>query len=431
MNSSKTNPVVTDQLCASAIWRERAWRLAPTATSRRAVTLGILFVLLVAAVQPARAQYNVLYSFTGPDGANPSAGVVRDAVGNLYGITHNGGANGYGAVFELTASGTEKVLYSFTNGTDGALPSTGLMRLDTFLFGTIQSSPNDPFGSFYKVFPVTGKFKVMYSFTGPPDGASPVAAVVRDAGANNVWGTTSAGGVNGFGTIFHLPYPLTSETVIYNFAGGPDGAYPEALLWTTSGYLYGTTNRGGTTECGGGGCGTVFKLDYNLLTKTLLHTFTGTPDGDGAWPVAAMVQPWKGNFYGTTLNGGVSGGSCTDPNGCGTVFEVTPDGTYNVIYRFTGGTDGIGPVALAVGSNANLFGTTNSGGLYGYGTIFELKHSRKGWTERILYNFTGGADGANPGAGLLYKKLHVYGTTYYGGNPNCSGGCGVVFELTP
>ena len=429
MNSPKTNPVVKDPWRASAFWCERVLKIVATVTSRRAVTLAFFFVLLVAAVQPMQAQYSVLYSFTGPDGANPHAGVVRDVIGNLYGTTYNGGANGYGTVFELMPNGTEKVLYSFTNGTDGAWPSTGLIRLDTFLFGTIQSSPNDPFGSFYKVFPATGKFKVMYTFAGAPDGAWPVAAVVRDAGANNVWGTTSAGGVYGYGTIFHLPYPLTSETVIYNFTGGTDGAYPEALLWTASGNLYGTTNRGGTTGCGGAGCGTVFKLDYNLLNETVLHTFTGVPDG--AWPVAAMVQPWRGNFYGTTLNGGVAGGSCSDPNGCGTVFEITPDGTYNVIYRFAGGTDGVWPVALAVGGNANLFGTTYSGGLYGYGTIFELKHSRKGWTEKILYSFTGGADGANPGAGLLYKKRHLYGTTYYGGNPNCSGGCGVVFELTP
>ncbi|MGB9074098.1 MAG: choice-of-anchor tandem repeat GloVer-containing protein [Terriglobales bacterium] len=429
MNSPKANPVVKDPWRASAFWRERVLRIAATVTSRRAVTLAFFFALLVAAGTPMQAQYSVLYSFTGPDGANPHAGVVRDLIGNLYGTTYNGGANGYGTVFALTPSGTEKVLYSFTNGTDGAWPSTGLIRLDTFLFGTIQSSPNDPFGSFYKVFPTTGKFKLMYTFAGGTDGAWPVAAVVRDAGANNVYGTTSAGGVYGYGTIFHLPYPLTSENVLYNFTGGTDGAYPEALFWTASGYLYGTTNRGGTTGCGGAGCGTVFKLDYNLLNETVLHTFTGAPDG--AWPVAAMVQPWRGNFYGTTLNGGVAGGSCSDPNGCGTVFEVAADGTYNVIYRFTGGTDGVWPVGLVVGSNGNLFGTTYSGGLYGYGTIFELKHSRKGWTEKVLYSFTGGADGANPDAGLLYKKHHFYGTTYYGGNPNCSGGCGVVFELTP
>jgi uncharacterized repeat protein (TIGR03803 family) len=123
MNSPKTNPVVKDQWRASAFWCERVLKIAATVISRRAATLAFFIALLVAAVQPLQAQYSVLYSFTGPDGANPHAGVVRDAIGNLYGTTYNGGANGYGTVFELMPNGTEKVLYSFTNGTElGLLP---------------------------------------------------------------------------------------------------------------------------------------------------------------------------------------------------------------------------------------------------------------------------------------------------------------------
>jgi uncharacterized repeat protein (TIGR03803 family) len=321
--------------------------------------------------------------------------VIRDASGNLYGTTVYGGSGtqcdtGCGVVFKVDRSGKETVLYSFSGGTDGS----------------------EPYGG-----------------------------VIEDA-SGNLYGTTFEGGAHKKGTVFKLD-TNGKETVLHSFKGGrKDGSYPMAgLIQDTSGNLYGTTAYGGSgTPCGGeggGGGGTVFKLT-STGEETVLHGFGGKKDG--SCPAAGVIQDAQGNLYGTTSSGYYY---------VGTVFRLTPSkkGSWKetVLYGFTGGSDGSEPYGGVVrDTQGNLYGTTLRGGTgvcetggqnVGCGTVFEVD---TGGSETVLYNFTGGSDGAWPSAGLLQGgNESFYGTTLNGGDlSDCQSGgppygCGVVFELAP
>lgn len=416
------------------------------------IPLAAVLGLLIAAPQLGLTQtfsYSVLYSFTGsPDGANPYFGsLVRDAKGSLYGTTLNGGAADYGTVFEVNATGKETMLYSFNGSPDGAYPYGGLVRdgkgnlYGTTAGGGIEDNTCRIFGldGCGTVFEVNkkGVETTLYSFVGPPDdGAIPYAGLVRDS-TGNLYGTTDYGGGLNKGTVFELAPSGGVETMLYAFcsvSGCADGAFPEGALFRDSkGDLYGTTDDGGSS-CPPNGCGTVFELS-STQKETALHSFGG-PD-DGTAPHAALIQGPKGNFYGTTYNGGAYS--------LGTVFELAKNGKrYTVLYSF-GGVSGDGSSSsapLVLDKEGNFYGTTNNGGEYGYGTVFELSPEPSrgcpggsnvgtGWCETVLYSFTGGADGAHPWGGLVLEAQgNLYGTTYGGGKSNCSGGCGVVFKLT-
>jgi uncharacterized repeat protein (TIGR03803 family) len=239
----------------------------------------------------------VLHSFTNADGAYPLAGLIADAAGNLYGTTEGGGANGYGTVFKLTPSGTETVLHSFTNA-DGAFPLAGLIAdADANLYGTTNNGGASGYGTVFKVTP-SGIETVLHSFTGGADGGYPFATLIADV-AGNLYGTTSNGGASGYGVVFALT-PSGAETVLHSFTGS-DGGYPKAgLIADAAGNLYGTTNYGGANVY----YGTVFELTASG-TETVLYSFTS--GGDGANPSAALVADAAGNLYGTTMNAGASG----------------------------------------------------------------------------------------------------------------------------
>jgi uncharacterized repeat protein (TIGR03803 family) len=275
----------------------------------------------------------ILHTFSGGvDGRFPHAGLTRDAAGNLYGTTVGGGptstcqfSNGCGVVFELircdsAPSGYDfKVLHAFT-GSDGAQPAAGLIRDATGnLYGTATSGGAHGQGVVFKLSP-GGTYTVLYSFTGGADGAEPIAGLVRDA-AGNLYGTTQYGGATstcspplGCGVVFKLS-PTGTETVLHSFTRGADGAFPYAgLIQDAAGNLYGTAVAGGATSgvCGLGGCGVVFKLSPTG-TETVLHTFTG---GDGEGPEGDLIRDATGNVYGTASSGG--------PGGFGVVFKLTP-----------------------------------------------------------------------------------------------------------
>ena len=338
----------------------------------RALMLPPVLLVVLAAAQSIRAQtLTTLHSFAGgSDGSYPSGALVRNSAGTLSGTTQTGGQN-WGTVFRVTASGVESVLYSF-----------GL----------------------------------------PPDGEEPsYGALVHDK-AGNVYGTTFQGGA-GFGTVFKLS-PKGKEEVLYAFQGGSDGGYPKgSLVIDSAGDLYGNTDEGGGTGCGGAGCGTVFEISPTGQ-ETILHIFTGTPDG--ANPQSGLVKDTEGNLYGTTLSGGASN--------YGAVFRVSPAGEETVLYSFAGPPDGAYPFA-ALYLSGDLFGTTLAGGKStlcspGCGTVFKLTKAGK---ESVLYGFSGLADGSQPFGGLARDKTgDLYGTTFGGGNTACNGGggCGTIFKLT-
>jgi uncharacterized repeat protein (TIGR03803 family) len=269
-------------------------------------------------LDPTTDKETVLYSFTGypVDGAQPQASVVRDKVGNLYGVASGGGAYGDGIAFKLDTTGKETLLHTFTGGVDGA-SSIGELILDGIgnLYGTTFYGGGREFGVAFKL-NKSGKLTLLHTFTGTPDGQQPHGGVIRDA-AGNLYGTTSVGGANGWGTVFKVD-KTGRETVLYSFTGGAGGGRTRggSLVRDSVGSLYGTTFSGGGGSCQAGGygagCGVVFKLE-KTGTEIGLHSFTGS---DGAQPRAGLLRDAAGNLYGTTTEGGA--------NGKGVVFKIVP-----------------------------------------------------------------------------------------------------------
>ncbi len=290
------------------------------------LALATLSTLLLIIAPPVQAQTEtVLYSFaTQPgDGEYPDAGLIFDTNGNLYGTTVSGGAYYGGTVFELTAAGSEKVLYSFgSQPRDGSGPYAGLIFDNAGnLYGTTSYGGAFKCSNAYvcgTVFELTaaGKEKILYSFGSyPGDGLVPEAGLIFD-NAGNLYGTTFEGGASTNGTVFELTADGT-EKILYSFSNGPgDGAYPIAgVIFDSNGNLYGTTSSGGAYYAG-----TVFELTA-AGTEKVLYSF-GSQTDDIVLPNAGVIFDTNGNLYGTTRLGGDL--ECEAPYGCGTVFKLTP-----------------------------------------------------------------------------------------------------------
>src|ERR1700690_1361902 len=387
-----------------------------SSSKRVALTLLAVLTLLVAVTETASSQtVTTLHAFTrkNGDGSFPTAGLILDGKGNLYGTTKTGGSGGRpggGTVFELDPSGT--VVQNYLLGIYpecGYFPEASLLKIKKNLYGTTftggSCSGNDGSGSVFELsFSAKKKSyvgKVLYSFTGGsfgPDGFFPEGNLIADE-QGNLYGTTAYGGY-GYGTVFEVT-PSGTETVLYRFCpdeqkGCTDGSLPQGgLVRDAEGNLYGATYYGGDVSggCEGiDGCGTVFELTPSGQ-EIVVHSFEGP---DGANPEAGLIRDNKGNLYGTTINGGTGGGG-------GAVFMVTPAGAEKVFYAFQGSPDGSEPVAaLLRDRKGNLYGTTvaggNStgcadGGITECGTIFEVTPDG---AETVLYRFTGGEDGGNP-----------------------------------
>jgi uncharacterized repeat protein (TIGR03803 family) len=303
----------------------------------------------------------VLYSFTGsPDGEHPTRNLLLGKSGNMYGVAYEGGANGFGAVYELDKAGKESVVYSFESGTDGEYPGSGLIEdAEGNLYGSTGYGGATGNGTVYKV-TKAGKETILHSFTGA-DGQYPFGNLLRDS-AGTIYGTTSAGGTVGDGTVFKLT-AKGKETVLHSFVSGKDGENPYAgLVQDDKGNFYGTTYSGGA-GCSGFGCGTVFKVTPKGK-ETVLHAFATS---DGHYPdFGTLVRDAAGNLYGTTYAGGSAD--------VGVVFKVTSSGKETVMYNFTGGADEGFPVAGLIDDKAgNFYGTTLGNPPDTYGTVFRLK----------------------------------------------------------
>jgi uncharacterized repeat protein (TIGR03803 family) len=358
----------------------------------------------------------VIFSFPGAtDGADPAAGVTRDAAGDLYGATSQSGLYSHGTVYTVSASGTESVLYNFTGGADGAEPQ-GAITLDMAgnVYGTTLYGGNGPgcancitYGVVYKVNPA-GQESVIYSFQGGADGYMPSSGVIRDA-AGNLYGTTTEGGASGYGLVYKID-PSGVKTTLYSFTGTTDGAYPAGgLVRDAAGNFYGTAEQGGAS-----GLGVIYKLD-TAGQFTVLHSFTGNPDG--GFPTSGLIIDSAGNLYGT-----VSGGGAYT---AGDVYKLSSAGQLTVLYTFTGHADGYGPSGGVIRDAAgSLYGCTGSGGLAGYGVVYKILPDE---SESVLYSFTGLQDGSHPVGSLTADRSgNLYGATMAGG----TGMDGVVFELT-
>lgn len=337
---------------------------------------------------------SVLYTFQGgADGSGPEAGLLIDKAGNLYGVTGFGGVisgcpdnDGCGTVFQLKPSGngvwTKTTLYSFAGGADGEGPNGPLIF--------------DQMGNLYGVTIYGG------GVFGPACGSASCGTVFELS-------PNSGGG--------------WTETVISAFGNaGNNSTYPVGSLLLLDGNLYGVTEQGGAAAGG-----TAFGLGRlnGLWTRSLISSLDWGPE-------AGLISDDKGNLYGTTSGGGT--GNCPQSQGCGTVFQLSlGTGTLTTLYDFAGGTDGANPVGLTL-FKSHLYGITSSGGNTGCvgrgcGTVFELSPQGLAWQETVLHRFADGKDGANPlsGALLVDDQGNIYGTTNNGG-PSEEG---VVFEITP
>jgi uncharacterized repeat protein (TIGR03803 family) len=407
------------------------------------VALAVFTVALLVTGTCAVAQTEtVLYSFGDLiggyflNGALPYGGVIFDAGGNLYGTTLDGGTC-CGTVFELSpkAGGgwTEKVYNFDANGIDGYYPSPGLV-LDAAgnLYGTTYGGGAFTYGTVFELTPAIGggwTHKILDSFGNGTDGFSPNGNLIFDA-AGNLYGTTGAGGaygVPGFdigGTVFELtPNPSGSWTkkVLHSFGNGTDGQTPYAgLILDASGNLYGTTTSGGAYSQG-----TVFELRLRAgqgWAEKILHSFNSN-GVDGVSPYAGLVLGTADDLYGTTEGGG------NYQNGA--VFELRRNarrGWIEKILHNFNSSDGRAPTgALILDAVGNLYGTTQAGGAYGGGTVFELVRANGNWSERVLHTFAG-ADGAAPYPGVILDGAgNLYGTTNFGGTYTY----GTVFKITP
>jgi uncharacterized repeat protein (TIGR03803 family) len=241
----------------------------------------------------------------------------------------------------------------------------------------------------------------------------------------NLYGTTQNAGINGYGVAFELspaPEGEWTETVLHAFAeDATDGGYPMAVVFDKQGNLYGTAAQGGSL-----GRGVIFELSPSpggAWTETILHNFADDST-DGGIPMAGVVFHGS-QLYGTTEHGGTYA--------WGTVYRLsqTKKGwKETVLHSFaTDGTDGFPPKGTVVfGKAGHIYGTTYGGGAKSSGTVFDLTLSKGAWTETVLYNFTGQSDGGYPYFGVTLDKAgNLYGATNGGGN----GGNGVVFEFTP
>ncbi len=364
----------------------------------------------------AAGQFTTLYSFPVAAQGYPSAGVVLDAAGNLYGATGGTYPAMAGIVYKLSPSGQETTLYAFTGGVDGADAISALI-LDPSgnVYGTTNKGGPGSVGTVYEV-SSTGQETVLYAFRGALDGALPAAGVIGDA-AGNLYGTTQNGGTSNQGIVFKTD-ASGHQTVLYNFSGGTDAAYPTApVTRDAAGNLYGTTVNGGA------GYGTVYKID-TTGQETVLYSFM---DGlDGGYPYAGVVLDPAGNVYGTAVLGGTFG--------AGVVFKVDPTGHETVLYSFTGFGDGYQPYGGVIRDSAgNLYGTADGNGGIGspQGVVYKLDITGH---QTVLYSFTGGADGGGPRSALIRDAAgNLYGTAYYGGIPSriCGSGCGVVYKVDP
>ncbi len=332
----------------------------------------------------------VLHTFHGSDGAGPQGRLSLDAAGTLYGSAK------YGGKTTRPCAGTGcGIVFTLTPNLDGSWTQT-----------------------------------VLHAFSWK-DGSGPNHGVLLSDGAGNLYGVTDTGSnsscPNGCGVIYELSPNSDgtwTETVLHSF-DRPGGVFPEAgLTFDADGTLYGAAQLNGAN---GLDCGTVYKLTPTSTggwKYRVIHPFAAHPS---CVPETGVTLDPEHNLYGTTI--GTGGHS-----GWGTVFQMTPKPTggwaYRVIHKFTGGHDGGRPgyAPLILDAAGNLYGTTTAGGPHDAGNVFELVRTSSGWKEQVLYSFTGGVDGGGPLAGLIFDTSgNLYGTTTTGG----ANGAGVIFEITP
>ena len=381
--------------------------------------------------------FNTLYSFTGADDGQNPVNPALEPKGNVFVATNNPAAGNFGGLglqieFELSplAGGKWKgsVVHDFPSPGDGYNSVASLVRdAAGNLYGTTVAGGADAWGTVFELTPSGGGWKetILYSFRGAADGGLPLAGLALDP-SGNLYGTTAFGGdptcLSGCGSIFKLS-PRSGEgwsfSVLHTFRNGKDGSSPRAgVILDNSGNVYGTSLQGTSNQNCFGGCGTVFKLSptaHGEWTFRLLYGFSGGTGGGE--PVSGTIaMDASGNLYGTTEDGG--------SGGYGVVYELSPRSSgqwketvlYNVPLS-----EAYAAGSLVLDHAGNLYGTSEQGGSFNHGQVFELSHSGRVWTKSTIYSFTGGSDGASPVGGVVFDSSgNLFGQT-----------AASAYELTP
>ncbi len=311
---------------------------------------------------------SVLHSFSETDGAYPYVGLTLQnaaANSNMWGTTYYGGSNGYGTVFEISSSGTFSTLYNFgASGDPEYIFSDVVVGAKGNLYGTGEEGGADGYGAIWEV-SSDGTETVLHSFSESSDGAYPFLGNLRRDAKGDFFGVAESGGSSGCGTLFELSSGGTFS-VLHNFNCSPDGEFPTGNILEYKGSLYGTAEGGGAS-----GYGTVWQYDISTSTFTVLHSFAYT---DGASPYGGVgCQEGKktvcaGNLFGTTEGGG---------NSYGTVWEINSGGTFTTLYSFSE-TDGAYPYSRPfVNKAGDVYGTTYYGGTSSSGTLWEITGAKE------------------------------------------------------
>ena len=380
---------------------------------RQTQVLALCLLMLAASAAPLHGQtYIDLYNL-GTNTGDPTDPAwmglfAQGRDGNLYSTAQTGGTNDCGAAFQVTPAGELTTLYSFLNQNDGCFPNGGLtLGTDGNFYGTTSAGGSVGAGTVFRI-TSGGKFTLLHTFNGTTEGVPADAPPVQGLDGN-YYGTTSDGGLEVFGTVYKMT-PGGKLTVIYTFPGISGLAYPMGVTLGTDGNFYGTALGGGASRFGG-----VFKISPQGQL-TVLHSFSGTPDGET--PKGAIIQASDGNFYGTTEGGGV--------DGLGSIYKMTPAGVLTIIHSFNE-IDGLGlhPLAgLVKATDGKFYGAAANN--TSSGVIFQITSSG---TYSVLVSLTNVA-GQNPGANPQVPPFqHTNGTLYgdtYGGGAQIEG---VVYSL--
>jgi uncharacterized repeat protein (TIGR03803 family) len=323
---------------------------------------------------PATGVLTTLYAFTvfGATGSTPAAGVVIDGAGMLYGTTQSGGltadcGGGCGTVYKLDpASGQLTTLAAFTGGSDGRIPSGALTLYGGLLYGTAVGGGFVQPGStgYGVIFKLNAKTKALttlheFSLPGVRDGVGPVAALTVGPDGR-LYGTASAGGPNGSGTVYAINPKTGAFALLHGFDYHVDGSGLDCALMFRGGQIIGTTRVGGPTAAADG---TVFSLDPTSGVVTTLYSMPGSPGG--LFPDPGVVRGPGGLLYGTNNQGGSAG--------AGTLFTLNPKThAFTLLHDFTGGGDGGQPSGeMLLAKPGVLYGVTAAGGR-GHGVIYKV-----------------------------------------------------------
>ena len=312
------------------------------------------------------------------------------------------------------AAQTYNTLYSFTGSSDGSNPYDGLVLSSNTLYGTTHQGGDSSAGAVFALNTDGSGFRTLYSFSGGSDGANPHGALILSG--NTLYGTASAGGDYNNGTLFALNTDGTGFRVLHTFTasgGSNTGTNDDGTTPVCTLTLSGNTLYGTAYQAGSYGFGTIFTVGTDGTGFNVLYSFTG--GSDGAYPWVGPLALSGNSLYGTAELGG--------DNNNGTIFAVNTNGSeFTTLYSFSGGGDGASPNGLILSGNM-LFGTTGGGGTPGYGTVFTLNTNGTGFS--ILHTFSGSSGGRLPVSPMLVLGNVMYGAAFYDG----PFGSGYIFEV--